>query len=162
MTFLLIYLLLLQQPSDLSQTELERIRTDYTKAVDDKGLCERNISALKKHTGEALSEGYLGAYMMIMAKHAFNPISKLNWFKKGRRHLDTAIDTAPKNLEIRFLRLSIQSNAPQILNYDDQIKADRMFISQNFNSIKDNKLKTLVSKFFKEHHWQIGQNSPNN
>ena len=114
----------------------ETIRRHYPLAVGDKKICQKHIIDLGENPKSALQLGYLGAYQTIWANHVFNPIAKWSTFKKGKNNLENAIQMDADNIELRWLRLSIQSNIPGFLNYNDHIKEDKYFIKVNHKRIK--------------------------
>ena len=84
-----------------------------------------------------------------MAKHVFNPISKLSYFKSGKGDLDKSIRQSPADPELRFLRHAIQVSAPSCLGYNAERKADRSFLMSSLRSgkIKDKQLQNSIVKF---------------
>ncbi|MGI6516760.1 MAG: FAD-binding domain-containing protein [Fermentimonas caenicola] len=79
--------------------------------------------------------GYLGALQTIWANHVFSPISKLKTFKVGTDNIEQAIQKEPGNVELRFIRLSVQKNAPSFLGYQSHIKEDMEFIENHRHQI---------------------------
>ena len=69
------------------------------------------------------------------------PIRKLDFFKRGRLLLETEIKNDPQNIEYRFLRLTIQENAPKFLKYDTKLISDKEIIINGFGNAN----KTLQS-----------------
>ena len=53
---------------------------------------------------------------------------------------------APNNLEIRFIRLSVQRNAPRFLGYYDNLKTDEEFIKQHQSNISSASLLRMINK----------------
>ena len=104
------------------------------------------ITILSKENLNTIEKGYYGAYLVIWANHTWNPIDKLNTFKKGKIELENAIKQDSKNVELRFLRLSIQANVPKILNYDQNIKSDLIFIKEHKDKIQSNQLLKMVNE----------------
>lgn len=86
---------------------------------------------------------YLGAYQKIWANHVFNPLSKLATFKKGKNNIELAISKEPENVEIRYIRFSVQKNAPSFLGFNNNIKEDRDFLKTKKTSIQICFKKTL-------------------
>lgn len=78
---------------------------------------------------------FKGALLMKRAGLEKKAAEKLNLFKEGRLLLETAINKNNKNVELRFLRLMIQENAPKILGYHSNIKEDVNFIQENINQL---------------------------
>lgn len=76
----------------------------------------------------ALFKGYLGVATMMRARITGNPLKKWYFFNKGKVLLERAIDNKPDQVELRFLRLSVQKELPVILDYRSSIKNDCTFI----------------------------------
>lgn len=84
-----------------------------------------------------------------MAKHDFYPWKKWQHFKKGQAILEKAIQNYPDNYELRFIRYSIQSNLPAILNYSSDLDKDRIILVNGLEDLKDNDLKNRLAKYLK-------------
>lgn len=78
-----------------------------------------------------LEQGYLGAALMIKAKHIKGTYKKWNSFKKGKKKLEYAISQQPQSIELRKIRYHIQNNSPNFLNYKKNLKEDEFFITKN-------------------------------
>jgi len=112
--------------------DLDEVRLNYSKCINDKNLCRKLMDELEKSKNiSATHLGYFGGLHAIWANHVFNPIAKLNTFKDGRRMIEDAIRKEPRNSELRLIRLSIQKNAPSFLGYKSNIKEDEDFIRAN-------------------------------
>ena len=122
-------------------------------ATSNEEACTKMISLLApfNETNNPLLFGYRGGATMLMAKHAFNPFSKLSYFKKGKLMLESAINADQTNVELRFLRYTIQTNVPGFLNYNSDKNLDRTFISQSLPKLKDQELKKVISEFLLKH-----------
>lgn len=94
--------------------------------------------------------GYRAGATMLMAKHLINPFNKLSHFKRGKQMLEKAIKFDQKNVELRFLRYTIQTNVPSFLNYSDHKENDRLFLLQSMNRLNDQKLKNIISAYLKK------------
>lgn len=116
---------------------LDEVRANYKKLVSDKALCEKFISELEKtKDNSARHLAYLGSLQTIWAHHVFSPISKLNTFNKGKKNIEQAIKKEPENVELRFVRLSVQKNAPSFLGYKSNVKEDAEFIRKSRHQVK--------------------------
>lgn len=73
-------------------------------------------------------QAYLGASLTVLAKFGFNPFSKIKNFKEGKDLIENAVIKDPRNLEIRYIRLGVQSYVPFFLNYKDDIEKDKAII----------------------------------
>lgn len=116
----------------VNATDLETLRLNYANFVSDKSLCKKTIAELLLQKEEStLHLGYLGYLQTIWANHVLNPVSKLSTFKEGKQNIEQAIKNDPENVELRFIRLSVQKNAPSFLGYRSDIEQDINFIKQN-------------------------------
>lgn len=120
----------------------------YIQANDHEKVCKEMLTLLKPYdeANNPLYLGYKAGANMIMAKHVKNPITKISWFNKGKKMLETAIKADAKDVELRCLRFGIQSNVPSFLNYKEDISRDKKFILQSYSHVKDPVLrKNIVS-----------------
>lgn len=132
-------------------TNLDVVRANYDKVVSDKKMCIEMIAELEKRKNNSATHlAYLGALQAILAKHVFNPISKLNTFKEGKKNIEQAIKIEPDNAELRFIRLSIQKNAPSFLGYRSSINEDTEFIKKNRNQISSDILLKNIERLLKD------------
>ncbi len=141
----LIFCFSLQSFPGFSQ-DLDHIRNQYQKANKEEATCKALIEMLRLKENEitSIELAYLGALQTIWANHVFNPISKLNTFKKGKKNIEQAIKQDSENTEIRFIRLSIQKNAPSLLGYNLNIKEDTEFIKNNRSQISSDVLQKNI------------------
>lgn len=129
--------------SHTGKLDLEYIRTNYEIAVTDAELCKKMINELSTGQGD-LYLGYLGAFQTIWANHTVSPISKLTTFNKGKRNIEKAIKNSPENVELRFVRYSIQKNCPSFLGYRKSLEEDKAFLLRHKAAIKSKKLRLMV------------------
>ena len=92
---------------------------------------------------------YLGGYQTIWANHVFNPLSKLATFKKGKNNIELAISKEPENVEIRYIRFSVQKNAPSFLGYNNNLKEDRDFLVKNKKNINSDFVQKNIETLLK-------------
>lgn len=147
---LLLILLLWARPAGQQQSkiadDMEHIRISYEEAPVNKTTCRAMIEKLASKTQSAVHLAYLGAFKAIWAKHTLNPLGKLSTFKKGKTLIEQAVRNDPDNVEIRFLRLSVQKNCPDFLGYNKQIEGDRQFIDANKARISSAQLKKMLAQ----------------
>lgn len=125
---------------------LEQVRQGYQNAVSDKDECLRLVEELQTHVEQPVYLAYLGGLQSIRAQHVFNPISKYNTFKDGRRNIERAVAMDPDNLEIRFVRLSIQQHLPTFLNYRQNIPEDQALLKEHIQEIDSKELRSMVHR----------------
>ena len=145
------FLLLLNFACCLANQSISRVRALYATAGHEESTCKKLINYLNvpSKPNNALFEAYKGAATIIMAKHAFNPVKKLGYFNTGKKILEKAVQTDPQNIEIRFLRFTIQTNAPSFLGYNDNIRADEIFLQKNTLLTEDMDLKRMIVEYLK-------------
>ena len=125
----------------------QNIRSLYAKSVESKQTAQSLLSILEKEEQSAFVLGYKGATKMVMAKHVFNPFTKLSYFNSGKRMLNIAILKDNNNIELLFLRYATQVSAPAILGYNNHIKADKRQILKSLNNdqVDEQLAKTIIS-----------------
>ena len=69
--------------------------------------------------------GYLGALQALKARYAWDPYSKLKYLNACEKTFAKAVTADPHNIEIRFLRFSVEHNVPRWLGYTKHLTADR-------------------------------------
>jgi|SRR5579875_1917555 len=126
--------------------DLEYIRSHYQKAVSDKKLCETMIAELEKNKNDNIELAYLGAFQAIWAKHISNPISKITSFYRAKANIEKAVRNEKNNIEIRFVRLSVQKNCPAFLGYNTNLQEDERFLRENMKNISSKELLNMVEK----------------
>ena len=97
--------------------------------------------ALKELEGAKSSttvQAYKGALLMKKANYVKGAASKLDFFRKGRKLLDAAVNSDPSNAEYRFIRLTIQENAPKILRYNKNIAEDKRILVAGYKELHAN------------------------
>lgn len=131
-------------------SDLNEVRTSYSKAVLDKKLCKKMIEELELSKEKSVIDlAYLGAYQTIWANHVFNPLSKLATFRKGKNNIELAISKEPENVEMRYIRFSVQKNAPSFLRYNSHLKEDKDFLVKNKKNINSDFLQKNIETLLK-------------
>lgn len=90
---------------------------------------------------------YKGAVTSMTAKYEKGIKQKKDVFKNGVSLVELAVASEEDNIEIRFVRLSVQQNSPKFLNYNKEIEEDKKFILHYFNQISSSKLKAYMKDY---------------
>lgn len=114
-------------PSNIAQ-----LRSEYLKAQSSSSAVDKLMS-LTNGQSDALSKAYRGAAWAFKAKHHFNPAKKLDYVKTGLLTLNQAVTIDPKDIEVRFIRFSIEENIPSIVSFTSHLKEDKQFILDNID-----------------------------
>ncbi len=134
-----------QNPASL----LAEARIELPKAFENeqecKGLCNK-LSKVKNP--EPILKGYVGASNIAMARHAAL-FDKRSYLKTGAELLEQAIKEKPNNIELLFLRMTIQINLPSFLSYNENIDSDKKFVLKNYFTAPPT-LKQRISNFIKD------------
>lgn len=142
----MIYLFILIVNS--AAINLVEIRNLYENAANSQVANAKLIRLLGDvKSDNALLEGYKGAALMMEANHVFSPITKLSRFKKGKQLIENAIKLDSSNVELRYIRLTIQTNVPGFLGYSKAIEADKSLIIRELDNLKDNDLRKRMVNY---------------
>lgn len=146
----MLFLTVLLMNFSFNNSDLNEVRSSYSKAVLDKKLCKKMIEELELSKEKTVIDlAYLGAYQTIWANHVFNPLSKLATFRKGKNNIELAISKEPENVEIRYIRFSVQKNAPSFLGYNNNLKEDRDFLVKNKKNINSDFVQKNIETLLK-------------
>lgn len=134
-----------------SVNQLDTLRNAFRKAESDKeSAVYFNEVATKSDAIQAnLQSAYIGASEIMLSKYHDSPIDKLKQFKKGVKILEEAVKDSPSNIEIRLIRVIIQSNIPSFLTYSDAIASDKKFILESYMS-SESDVKQFIKTVAKE------------
>lgn len=108
----------------------KELRQRYYDASQNSKAAERFYDSLSEVNGESkpLLQGYKAMAEFMVCYHSKNPYTKLRLFLVGKSTLDRAITQAPDNVELRYLRFAVQTNAPEFLGYRGAILEDKEVI----------------------------------
>jgi hypothetical protein len=145
---LLIFLFCTTSYCAVAQVTVNALRAEYPVASKDSLLCASLYTKTKMITpSNNTLLAYKGAIAASYANHIKQRDKKLYTFKEGRTSLEQAISNDSSNVEIRFLRLTIQSNCPKVLGYNKQITNDKNFIKTHLTSVESQSLKNSITEF---------------
>lgn len=131
---------------------VQETRLLYKQAAGNETTCKNLIARVQSCSApvDPVLTGYQAAATMMMARYAVNPFSKLSWFRKGRKLLDNTLSQHPHNVELRFLRFTIQTNAPGILGYKDDIPSDKAFLLRAIGQLTDTSLRATICDYLQQ------------
>lgn len=150
MKILISFLLTSMLLTSLNNSDMNEVRTNFNLAVQDKNIWKKMMEKLEQYNEKSsVYLAYLGGYQTIWANHVFNPLSKLATFKKGKNNIELAISKEPENVEIRYIRFSVQKNAPSFLGYNNNLKEDRDFLVKNKKNINSDFVQKNIETLLK-------------
>lgn len=101
-----------------------------------------------------LITGYIGTLQALKAKHHWNPYYKVKYVKDAQKTFAKAVAADPHNMELRFLRFSVDYKLPKLLGYTKNMEADKNEIIAQLtqkNYTADNKeLVITIINFLRE------------
>ncbi|WP_378187699.1 hypothetical protein ACE939_04935 [Aquimarina sp. W85] len=129
--------------------ELKTIRDAYRTIDTDQATIDNfhNLTLETMPTSKPVYLGYHGAALALKASIAGSIKDKLTFFTKGKNLIEKAIEQDPNNIELRMIRLSIQSNVPKIVGYRGSIEEDKAYIKNNLSKVTDAGLAKLLTGF---------------
>jgi hypothetical protein len=129
--------------------ELSEVREEYIKASGNKEITSKLYDLLSEVTrdDEKVYVAYKGASLTMMAKYAKAKKEKKAFFKEGAGLIEFAVSAAPKNIEVRIIRMGVQENVPKFLKYRSNIQEDKQFVIDNFSKIKSKSVHSFVRSY---------------
>jgi len=150
MKILISFLLTSMLLTSLNNSDINEVRTNFNLAVQDKNISKKMMEKLEQYNEKSsVYLAYLGGYQTIWANHVFNPSSKLQTFNKGKKNIELAVKNAPDNIEIRYIRFSVQKNAPSFLGYNSHLKEDKDFLVKNKKNINSDFVQKNIETLLK-------------
>lgn len=127
-------------------SSLETLREVYPNANASKQNSDKFSSLVEKATGnDAAIRGYKAAAQIIRAKFEKGESRKTH-ITQGIKSLESAVNSNPKNVELRVIRLSVQENLPKIIGYNRKMKEDKMMILNNYAG-QNSEMKQYIKHF---------------
>lgn len=121
-----------------AQTDLDRIRQDFWTMNGDSCNAEALFESIKNDVyTSAILQAYAGSLEAAAAQCVKGGFTKLEYFSRGKKNLEAAIEREPQNPEIRFLRFVTQANAPNFLEYDNIREDKKMILEKLSECIKE-------------------------
>ncbi|WP_067149969.1 hypothetical protein [Pseudotamlana agarivorans] len=129
--------------------DLQKTREAYKLAAQDANKVNAFFNDLQGVTKKNRNElvAYKGASIALMAKSAKTIKEKKEGFMEGVNLVEYAVEKDTSNIEVRFIRLSIQQNVPKILKYNQEIESDKAFVIKHYNEIKSSHLKMHIGDY---------------
>lgn len=113
---------------------LSQIRDQLPSAFENDKTCSSMLAKYKKvKSDNVVLNGYIGGLYIARSRHA-PLLDKMNNLKTGVGMLEDALKKLPDNIELRFLRLTIQLNLPGFLGYNDNVESDKKFVLKHYDT----------------------------
>ncbi|MEI6311271.1 MAG: hypothetical protein WCP57_03325 [Bacteroidota bacterium] len=131
--------------------KLDEIRKEYSKAVDNQLICEKWYHLFEKEIVLANQKlkAYKGGITITMARFVV-VAKKTPLVLQGKKMIEEAIAASKDDVEIRFIRYSIQVNLPPALGYNKNKIEDRVFINTHLAQLPNEAMRLYIKKFMED------------
>lgn len=110
------------------ENNLSKARDLFNTAHVNKEDCNALIE-LTKNSENIVIRGYNAAALMVSSKYQINPFKISKIFNEGKVLLEDLISENFDDVELRYLRFTIQLNTPKFVGYNKTIENDRRIIT---------------------------------
>ncbi|MCB2221798.1 MAG: hypothetical protein KQI35_15495 [Bacteroidetes bacterium] len=151
-TFIMVFIFGISMAQNIGRMD---VREMYFEGWTDQCGAEELTKTLDEPfvVNDAVLMAYKGAALTTMANCKKMPTGKLSVFNKGKDWIEKAVVLDPENIEVRFIRFTVQTNVPEFLKYDDR-ESDKKFILENLTlqklSAKDPDLEKRIVAYLME------------
>jgi hypothetical protein len=131
--------------------KLEYIRVSYYESVENENVVEKveryiSVNFPDGKNCPAVITAYRAAIQSVKSKHAFWPVTKLEYFNESMELFEKAVKSDPNNLEIRFLRFTILHYVPSFLGHGSERNADMLVILKKLGEKDYSMIKAGIQK----------------
>ncbi|CAN5914043.1 hypothetical protein BH24BAC1_BH24BAC1_31150 [soil metagenome] len=136
----------------LAHYQVRELRQALKKAQNDAQAGDRFVRQMEGYKGQdPVLLGYKAAAQAIQAKYVRNPVRKLRSIRQSAATFEQAVGLNPSEPELRFLRYSVESNTPGMLNLSAHTAQDKAFLirslQQHPRSGLDDETYSIVREF---------------
>jgi len=128
-----------------SASYLAKLRAEYLTALSDYLNAPKVYeSFLKVEHPDGKTLAYQGALEAIMTKTTWNVFKKMSYLDRSESSFLKALEIAPDDIEIRFMRLAVQFEIPVYLGFSHAMQGDKEFILKNMKNIRSENIPTAL------------------
>ncbi|MGI4749303.1 MAG: hypothetical protein ACRYFB_01615 [Janthinobacterium lividum] len=111
------------------KTTIPELRKQMLRAISSSKVTDSLYNNLHNDSPkQPLVVAYLGALEALKAKDSWNPYNKIRFLNLSGKTVAKAVNSSPNDMEIRFVRFSIQTNLPHFLGLNKDLDSDRIQI----------------------------------
>lgn len=131
---------------------LDEIRLLYRDATESQAAAQAFYEKVKDFTQDSkpVLAAYKGAGLMLLARH-----TKLSErgakVREAAAWIEDAVSRAPKQTEVRLIRLSVQEHLPKIVRYNQHIEEDRALVQAALATVDDDVLRAMITSYFEKY-----------
>tara|TARA_B100001250_G_C19606020_1_gene702793 strand:- start:158 stop:685 length:528 start_codon:yes stop_codon:yes gene_type:complete len=117
--------------------ELIQLREGFRQAVVNQQVDAFYHQVTINNSDESVIQAYTACAYALKAKTAWNPFTKLSQVRMYEQLMEQASLKSPNNIEIRFLRFSIEYNLPTWLGMSEHLNEDQQYIASHIMDIQE-------------------------
>ncbi len=106
------------------EEELLKARELYNKSPFEETSCKQQIE-FTASSNNAIIKGYHSTAIIVGCKYISNPFKRIIPFKEGKEMLEELISENFDEVELRFMRYTVQRQAPKMLGYYKNLETDK-------------------------------------
>ncbi|WP_258102349.1 hypothetical protein [Marinoscillum pacificum] len=133
---LLLFISLLHS-SSTGNDELVQLREGFRQAVVNQEVDAFYHQVTVNNSDESIIKAYTACAYAMKAKTTWNPFTKLSQVRMYEQLMTEAYLKSPDNIELRFLRFSIEYNLPSWLGMSDHLDEDQQYIASHTMDIQE-------------------------
>ena len=127
-----------EPPPEFKALREEGIALHDAALEGDEGAAEPAVEALerylKRFPGDGEARAYLGSAYAMMGRDASSVVNKMRYANRGLRHLDRALDAAPRDFTVRFIRANVNASLPEMFNRGEAATEDMLALDEIFQA----------------------------
>ena len=107
-----------EMPPEFSALRAQGIELHYEALEGDDDAAGEAVERLERYLerfpGDAEARAYLGSAYALMGRDASSVINRTRYANRGLRHLDRALDEAPRAFVVRLIRANVNTELPKM------------------------------------------------
>ena len=120
----------------------------------DESAAERAVETLerylKRFPEDAEARAYLGSAYALMGRDASSVVNKMRYANRGLRHLDSALDAAPRGFPVRMIRAYVNSSLPKLFGRADEALEDMLALDEIYREAPSPMLARMMIRIYEE------------
>ena len=89
---------------------------------------------LKRFPQDGEARAYLGSAYALRGRDASSVVNKMRYTNRGLRHLDRALDAAPRNFTVRIIRARVNARLPKMFDRNEAATGDMLALDEIFRA----------------------------
>ena len=123
-----------EPPPEFKQLREEGVALHDSAREGEENAAERAVDALERYLErfpeDAEARAYLGSAYALMGRDASSVVNKMRYANRGLRHLDGALEAAPRRFPVRMIRAYVNSSLPKLFGRADEALEDMLALDE--------------------------------